>query len=338
MENRKLDHIKICVEKNVEYGNAGFDKIELVQKSLPELDFGKINTACTFGKHLKYPFIIEAMTGGTPEAEQINKDLARVAQDYGIGFGVGSQRAAIEDPKLERTFMVRDVAPDIFLIANLGAVQLNYGYGIKECQRAVDMIDADALALHINPLQEVVQPGGNTDFSNLIKKINEIKKELHKPVIVKGVGSGVSYDIAKKLGVDAIDVGGLGGTSWALVESYRGNKALGEKFAGFGIPTAECVKELSKLKIPIVASGGIRSGIDAAKAIALGARCIGVALPILRAWNAGKRHAVREYLDQFFMEMKVAMFLTGAKTLEELKGNVRESNSGHSQIFSLSLP
>ena len=325
INDRKLDHIRICGEKNVEAGRTGFEEIRLIHKALPELDFEDIDLGIRFlGKKLNYPVIIEAMTGGAQEAKSINRDVASVAQELGIGFGVGSQRAAIEDSLLEDTFKVRDVAPDILLIANLGAVQLNYGYGLAECKKAVEMIGADALALHLNPLQEVIQPEGDRNFSNLTDKINDVAARLKTPVIVKETGCGVSYDVSKKLvKVSAIDVSGAGGTSWSLVESHRKEgltKELGESFADWGIPTAEAIIENSKLRKPIIASGGVRNGIDAAKAIALGADCVGLALPILKAYQAGGKHNVKLFLEKFTYELKTAMFLTGCANIKELKG------------------
>jgi len=327
IKSRKLEHLSICIEKDVEAGNTGFDRVQLIHKALPEIDFDKIDMSINFlGKKLEYPIIIEGMTGGVTGTEKINKDIAQVAEEFGIGFGIGSQRAAIEDSDVEYTYKVRDVAPSILLIANLGAVQLNYGYGIKECNLAIKMIDADALALHLNPLQEVIQPEGNKNFSNLAKKINFIKKNLKKPLIVKCDGSGISYEIAKKLKVDAIDVSGTGGTSWSLVESFRGdgnNRKCGKIFADWGISTVDSIKEISKLNVKIIGSGGIRTGIDTAKSIALGADCVGIALPILRSWAKNGKNGVREYIEQLVMELKIAMFLTGSKTVKELRGKIR---------------
>ena len=326
INNRKQDHLRICVEEDVEAGETGLKEVRLAHHPLPELDFSQIKTDTRFlGKKLKFPLIIEAMTGGTPEGGKINKDLASVAQKYGIGFGVGSQRAAIDDLKLSATFQVRDVAPDILLIANLGAVQFNYGYGLAECQKAVDMIDADALAIHLNPLQEVIQPEGNTNFSGLVDKINKIKPQLKRPLIAKCVGSGILFDTARQIKVDAIDVGGAGGTSWCAVEGYRGNemmKSVSKTFLGWGVPTADSIEELSKLNIPLVGSGGIRSGLDAAKAIALGADVVGMALPILRAYDQGGVKAVSDYLDRFILELRIAMFLTSSGEVKDLKGKV----------------
>jgi isopentenyl-diphosphate delta-isomerase len=323
-EKRKHDHLKICMEEKVEAGCAGFDSVRLVHRALPELNFDEIDTSIMFlGKKLKYPVIIEALSGGVSKAADMNRDIAAVAEKFGIGFGVGSQRMAIEDPKLADTYRVRDVAKKTLLIANLGAVQLNYGYGLAECRKAVEMIDADALALHVNPLQEAIQPEGDRNFSGLIEKINHIARNLKTPVIVKEVGSGISYETAKRLQVSAIDVGGAGGTSWSLIEGFRGDektKKLGAAFAGWGIPTTESIREVSRLRTPVIGSGGIRSGIDAAKAIALGADCAGVALPVLRAWASGGKAGVEDYLDEFMRELSTAMFLTGSKNVRELKG------------------
>jgi len=333
IDKRKLDHLRICIEEDVESGDPGFENIRLEHKALPEVDFDEISMDIDlFGKTLRYPIIIEGMSGGSGRGRKLNRDLARVAQDYGIGFGVGSQRIAIENTNLVDSFQVRDIAPDIFLIANLGAVQLNYGYSIRECKTAIEMIDADALALHVNPLQEIIQPEGNKNFSNLIEKINSVAKKLEKPLILKCVGSGISYSTAKELKVSAIDVGGVGGTSWSLIEGYRGKgiiRDIGREFAGWGIPTVESIIEVKKTNLPIIASGGIRSGIDAAKAIALGAVCVGIALPILRAWSSNSIKGVKNFLDKFIYELKICMFLTGSKSIKELNGKIRPDKSKH---------
>lgn len=329
INDRKLDHLRICTEKDVESGRSGFDEITLAHCALPETDYDKIDMKTRFlGKKLDYPLIIEAMTGGVDEALEINKDLASVAQEFGIGFGVGSQRAAIENIRLEDTFKVRDVAPDILLIANIGAVQLNYGYTVKECKKAVEMIGADALALHLNPLQEVIQTEGDRDFSDLTAKINEVARRLGKPVIVKETGCGISYEAAKNLKVAAIDVAGSGGTSWSLVESYRSsgrNQHLGRLFAGWGIPTADSIRDVTGLKMPVIASGGIRNGLDAAKSIALGADSAGVALPVLKALMEGGRDGAKDFIERFIYELKICMFLTGSKNVKELRGKTRKA-------------
>lgn len=327
IDKRKKDHLRICLEEDVEAGSTGLEDVRLIHEALPEVNFDDISMETRFlGKILRYPIILEAITGGVSKAKEINCDLAAIAEEFGIGFGVGSQRMAVDNPKLADTYCVRDFAPNIFLIANLGAVQLNYGFGLEECRKAVDMIDADALALHINPVQEVIQPEGDRNFSDLIEKINSVSEKLGKPVIAKCVGSGISHETAKRLRVSAIDVGGSGGTSWGLIEGFRGDektRKMGETFADWGIPTAESIREVSGLGVPLIGSGGIRTGVDAAKAIALGADCAGIALPILRTWSSGGKKEVKEFLDQFITELKIAMFLTGSKNVRELKGKVK---------------
>ena len=327
MKERKTDHLRISVEEDIESGDGGFNLVRLRHRASPEISYDEIDTEARFlGKRLSFPLIFEAITGGTPEAGRINKALAKVAQRYGLGMGVGSQRAAIENPKLADTFRVRDVAPDILLIGNLGAVQLNFGYGLKECKAAVKMIDADALALHLNPLQEAVQPEGNTDFRGIIGKVNKMAAGLGTPVIAKEVGCGLDYDTAKRLKVAAYDSGGLGGTSWSLVESFRNQSFMGEVgvlYSNWGIPTTKSVAELSALRKPLIASGGIRTGLDGAKCIALGADVAGVALPVLRAYYAGGEKAVDRFAERFIAEFKTAMFLTGSKKVSHLKGKVR---------------
>lgn len=327
INNRKVDHLEICLKKDVEAGDAGFGGITLKHHALPEVDYERIDLSTKFlGHKLNFPLMIEGITGGAKQSREINRGLAKVAQKFGIGFGVGSQRAAIEDKRLEDTYKVRDVAPDIFLVANLGAVQLNCGYGIKDCRKAVEMIDADALALHVNPVQEVIQPEGDKNFSGLISKINEIARKLGKPVIVKAVGDGISAETARRLKVAAIDVGGVGGTHWSRVEGFRGDestRSIGESFAGWGIPTVDCIREVSKLGVPTIASGGVRSGVDVAKSIALGADLAGMALPVLRAWNIGGSNEVEEYMQKVLTELRIAAFLTGSKNVRELGGKIR---------------
>jgi isopentenyl-diphosphate Delta-isomerase len=323
IEDRKKDHIRICATENVESGNPGFDGIRLRHRACPEISLGDVDTSCVFlGKKMDYPLIIEAITGGTSYSKKVNRDLAKTAQKYNVGFGVGSQRAAIEDPSLEETYAVRDAAPDILLIGNLGAVQLNHGYGLRECRRAVEMIGADALALHLNSLQEAVQPEGDTDFRNLIKKINYVAAKIKTPLIVKEVGSGLDLQTAKRLKAHAYDAGGMGGTNWALVESHRNRGVMGEAgktFLDWGTPTVECIRELSKTGKPLIGSGGIRSGLDAAKAIASGADIVGIALPAIRAYEAGGVRRLEKYLDKFIAELKISMFLTGSKKTSQLR-------------------
>jgi isopentenyl-diphosphate delta-isomerase len=266
------------------------------------------------------------MTGGAAETERINKNLAIAAQAMGIGMGLGSQRAAIEDPHLVRTYQVRDVAPDILLLANLGAVQLNAAYGIDQCRRAVEMIQADGLILHLNPLQEAIQPGGNTNWSGLLAKIETLCRALPVPVVVKEVGWGISEKIARWLaeaGVAGIDVAGAGGTSWSEVEKHRADergRRIAEAFATWGIPTAEAIT-MARRAAPdrvIIASGGIRSGLDVAKAIALGADAAGMAWPLLQLANESSE-AVIAGLEETIAVLRIAMFCVGARDLAALR-------------------
>jgi isopentenyl-diphosphate delta-isomerase len=267
------------------------------------------------------------MTGGNEEAAGINRLLAEAAQATGIAMGLGSQRAAIELPDLAPTFQVRQVAPDILLFANLGAVQLNYNYGIAECQRAVDMIQADALILHLNALQEAVQPEGNTRFAGLADKIETVCKALPVPVIVKEVGWGFSEQDARRLadaGVSAIDVAGAGGTSWSQVEMHRAKDEsqarLAAAFINWGIPTAEAILNVHRAapELMIIASGGLRSGVEIAKCIALGANLGGMAGPFLKA-AARSSEAVIQTIQEIQREVQVTMFAAGARDIDQLK-------------------
>jgi isopentenyl-diphosphate Delta-isomerase len=278
------------------------------------------------GKQLGAPILISSMTGGTAQAREINYRLAEVAQTYKLAMGVGSQRVAIESPDVADTFQVRKIAPDILLLANLGAVQLNYKYGIDQCRRAVDLLEADALILHLNPLQECIQPQGDTNFKGLLDRIAMVCDRLPVPVIVKEVGNGISAPMAKQLiaaGVGGIDVAGAGGTSWAKVESERAQTALqrrlGETFADWGIPTAECIVAIGQIAptLPSIASGGLRNGLDIAKAIALGANVGGLALPFLQAADISTA-AVDELAQILMAEIRTVLFCTGNANLTAL--------------------
>jgi len=327
---RKGEHLRIALEKNVGFRTltTGFEKYRFLHCALPELDLSEVDTSTVFlGKRLKAPFLISPMTGGTEEAGRVNRNLALVAQELGWAMGVGSQRAAFEDPSLASTYKVRDIAPDILLFANLGAVQLNYGYGVDECRRAVEMIQADALILHLNPLQEALQPEGNADFSGLLAKIEKVCASLEVPVIVKEVGWGISPEVALKLkeaGVAAIDVAGAGGTCWSLIEMHRiGRESLrnvAEAFSDWGIPTAEAVRSIRQVlpDFPLIASGGIRTGIEAAKAIALGADLVGIGAPFLKPALLSPE-AVREKAEEILTAFRIAMFCVGAGSIKALK-------------------
>ncbi len=329
-QQRKSDHIRINLQENVDFEDVspGFAHYRLVHCALPNFDLEDIDTSTMlFGKRLASPLLISSMTGGTPEASTINQRLAEAAQATGIGLGVGSQRAAIEDPSLADTYQVRHVAPDILLLANLGAIQLNYGYGIDECQRAVEMIEADALILHLNPLQEALQPEGDTRFANLLTKIEKICQRLQVPVVVKEVGWGISEAVARLLasaGVAAIDVAGAGGSSWSQVEMHRARnerqRQVAAAFADWGIPTAVSLLMAKRgaSELPIIASGGIRDGIQIAKAVALGAAVCGVAGPFLKAATTTVE-AVRELVTLYATQLRVAMFATGAADIPALQ-------------------
>jgi isopentenyl-diphosphate delta-isomerase len=327
--DRKAEHIKINLEEDVQSGlTTGLERLHFVHQALPEIDLADIDiTTVFFEKTLSAPIIISAMTGGTDEAQQFNLALAEAAQASGIAMGLGSQRAAIEEESLAATFNVRKVAPNILLFANLGAVQLNYGYGIDECRRAVEMVEADALVLHLNPLQEALQPLGDVNFSGLLEKIEAICTDLSVPVIVKEVGWGISAPTAKALvdvGVKGIDVAGAGGTSWSQVEMYRADSEaqarLAAKFINWGIPTARALLDVrnSLPKVPLIASGGIRNGIDIAKCVCLGANLAGLASPFLKAAKHGPK-AVFAAIDQLSSELRVCMFGTGSKNLDALR-------------------
>lgn len=323
MQERKTDHIQISLKRKVETGLTGLDQYRFTHNALPEVDFEEIDPATEFlGKKLAAPILISSMTGGTAEGGKINRNLAEAAQKTGVAMAVGSQRVAIENSKLISTFQVREVAPDVLLLANLGAVQLNYGYGLKECQQAVEMIQADALVLHLNSLQEAIQPEGNTNFAGLLAKIERTAKNLSVPVVVKEVGCGLSGETAKRLyqaGVRIVDTAGWGGTNWAKIEGVRAENNLGEVFSQWGVPTADSIIQCRKIKgLRVIGSGGIRNGIEIAKAIVLGADLVGLALPFLKPATKSTE-AVEKKLSQLIEELKVTMFSLGVSNLEELK-------------------
>ncbi len=345
---RKIEHLLLCVEKNVEahrthYGlrASGFDDVDLIHNCLPEINKKNLDLEIEFlGKKLQAPLLIASMTGGHPDTKTINATLAGAAEELGIGIGVGSQRAAIEDPALEDSFrIVRDKAPNAFIHGNVGASQLNE-FGIEGLERAVDMIGADAMAIHLNFLQEAIQPEGDVDATGCLTAIKKVCNELSVPVIVKETGAGFSYPQALSIcdsGAAAIDIGGLGGTSWAGVETYRAQKRgdlisehLGKQFWNWGIPTVVSIVE-SSISIPIVATGGVRSGIDVAKSIALGASLCGVALPLVAPALKGQKDVV-EKLTLIIEELNVAMFLCGCRTIEEL-GNASVVITGKTREF-----
>lgn len=329
IEQRKDDHIKINLERDVRSAlTTGLEKIHFTHEALPELNLDEVDTSLTlFGKRLKAPILVSSMTGGTEDAGDINMRLARAAQECGIAMGVGSQRAAIEKPGLAASFQVRRAAPEILLFANLGAVQLNYGYSVDECRKAVEMIEADALYLHLNPLQEAVQHGGDGNWKGLAKKIETICKTLPVPVIAKEVGWGISEKTARILaecGVSAIDVAGAGGTSWSQVEMYRAPdeflRNLAATFIGWGIPTAESIQAVKRAApgLTVFASGGLKDGLDIAKCIALGASLGGMAGQFLKAAAVSTDNAI-EMIRLTQRQLQVTMFCAGAGDIQSLQ-------------------
>lgn len=329
--SRKLDHLRICLYEEIERGTTGFEEIRLVHDALPECDLGFIETATEFlGHSFRAPLFLAAMTGGHPETKEVNAVLARVAERAGLGMGVGSQRAALENPALADTFsVVRDEAPRAFLSANIGAVQLR-DHGLEWAEKAVEMIDADALAVHLNFLQEAIQPEGDHDARGCLDALRELCEEFRLPVMVKETGSGISAKTARLLwdaGVRAIDIGGWGGTNWAAIEGLRSGPAvreesarppLSEVFEDWGIPTAVSLSEVAGTGGPVIATGGIRSGLDMAKAMVLGADLCGVALPLLGPAMKGEKE-LSATISAFLQELRVAMFLSGAKNTAALK-------------------
>jgi len=331
---RKADHVRINLEHDVAAKGvgAGFDGFRFIPRALPEIDRDEVDTHRRyFGRTLSAPILISSMTGGTAEAERINGTLAEVAQDTGFAMGLGSGRALLEHPELLPTFDVRSRAPDVLLLANLGAVQLNLGYGSSDCRRLVELLHADALVLHLNAIQEALQPEGDTQFRGLLDKIKIVCAELTVPVIVKEVGWGIDPEAVRALfdaGAAAVDVAGAGGTSWSEVERHRiaqpWRAQAAAEFAGWGIPTAECLIA-ARRAVPekmLIASGGVRGGLDVAKAIALGADLVGVASPFLHAAAQGRdaAGALAKELDEV---LRTAMFAIGEATIARLQRTPR---------------
>lgn len=331
---RKADHIRIALNRNVQSKtvSAGFEDVSFIHNALPEVNKRAVDpSAKVLGHKFAAPLIAGAITGGTVEAEKINGTIAQVVEKLGLGMGVGSQRVAIDDKRLERTFSIaRKKAPTAFLIANIGGIQLVNGYGLKEAKRALEMIDADALAIHLNALQEAGQPEGQTNFQGILECIRQIAGKFDKPIIVKETGAGISLEEAKKLeeaGVKGIDVSGVGGTSFAAVEYYRSKKprnisqrALDEVFWDWGIPTVPSIVEVAQsVKIPVIASGGVRNGVDVAKGLALGASLASLSQPILQSATKGVEETYHT-LSSMIEELRNVMFLVGAGSVDQLRG------------------
>jgi len=329
IRQRKSDHIRINLEEDVRSGiGTGLDRFRFVYRALPEINLEEVDTRVNvFSKVLSAPILISSITGGSEKSTQINRTLAQAAQQTGIAMGLGSLRAAIDFPEQAVTYQVRKFAPDILLFANLGAVQLNYGYTLDHCKYAVELIEADGLILHLNALQEALQPEGETRFSGLLKKIEQVCRNLSVPVIAKEVGWGISGETARQLvnaGVTAIDVAGAGGTSWSQVEMRRiqdeRNAHIAALFRDWGIATAESIQQVRQAApdVIIFASGGLRSGIDIAKCIALGAELGGMAGPFLKAAVQSLDDTVH-LIEDLQQTIKITMFACGAGDIAQLK-------------------
>ncbi len=296
---------------------SGFDNIRLVHNALPELNLDEVDLSMKFlGRKIRYPLMITAITGGYSEAGKINRKLAEAAEKHGIAVGLGSQRAMIEDPKLTETFKIRKYAPSVPIVANIGAVQLKE-YSSKTIEKMVSSVDADGLAVHLNALQEIIQPEGDKDYKGVLKAIGKTCERLNVPVIVKETGAGIDREAAEKLrkaGVKWIDVSGSGGTSWSRIEYLRSKGAV-PGFEDWGIPTVESIM-MCRGVLPLIASGGVRSGIDVAKAITLGADMAGAAQPFLKALM---KNRLDEELGIWEKQLRIAAFLTGSRNLAGLK-------------------
>lgn len=332
--DRKADHIRINLEEDVDFHRLtnGFERFHFVHEALPELNLAEIDTSLTlFGRGLRAPILVSSMTGGTERATLINQRLAEAVQERRLALGVGSQRSALEDAETAASFVVRRYAPDALIFANLGAIQLNCGYGVDECRRAVEMVEADALILHLNPLQEVLQPEGDTNWRGVLDKIAQVCRRIHVPVIAKEVGWGISQATARRLieaGVSAIDVAGAGGTSWSEVEKHRAPterlRRLAGAFREWGLPTATSLVQAGAARrelgadIALFASGGIRNGQEIAKAVALGADLVGLAGPFLKRVMESTQAVVDE-MEILEAEMRIAMFAAGAQNIAALR-------------------
>lgn len=339
--SRKSDHLRLAMDAGSQFAaNDGFESWHFEHQALPEIDFDEINLNCQlFGKSLKAPLLIASMTGGPEQGAKINQNLAQAAQTLGLGMGLGSMRVIFDQPETLTTFQVRDVAPDILLLANLGAVQLNKGFSEWHCREVVKQVQADGLYLHLNPLQEAIQPEGDTSFRNLTEHIAEACSQLEFPVLAKECGNGLSARSAKRLigaGIQGLEVSGRGGTSWAWIEAQRQTdirrQRLGRTFAHWGLSTPDSLLACREVanETPLIASGGIRSGLDMAKALALGADAVSIAQPLLKAALESPAAVIQE-LELFLLELKITMFCVGARNLTELKKIPLHKNQSASQ-------
>ncbi len=323
-ERRKMEHIRICLEKDVETGNPLFDEVTLVHQAASDLSLEDVDCSQVFlGKRLAFPLLVAGMTGGCREAGEINRALAGAAARKGVAFGVGSQRAMIEDPGLAETFSVRGVAPEVLLLGNIGITALKR-YEPSRVHEAVECIGADALCVHINPAQELFQREGDTDFAGCTDALRRLCESASYPVVAKEVGNGISRESAlllRQCGVRALDLGGLGGTSWVLVDGIRSGMDS-TRFRTWGIPTAVSILEARGAGVPLIATGGVRTGLDMAKAVLLGADLCGIALPFLRILDSEGVEGVERYMDTLQREFRYALYLTGAGSIEAFRANI----------------
>jgi len=343
INQRKTEHIRLCLTGDVEGVNktTGLEGIDFIHNALPEINFRDIDIRTEFlGKQLKAPFLVSSMTGGSELATVINQNLAQAAEKKGWVMALGSTRAMLESDAHQESFLINDYAPTVPLIVNLGAVQLNYGYGAEEAQRIVDLTNADSIVLHFNSLQEVVQDEGDLNFDNLLPKIEAVCKGVNVPVGAKEVGFGIDGTVAKKLydaGISYIDVAGAGGTSWSQVEKLRSRdplrRAAAEAFNSWGIPTKDCIVSVRNTlpNVPVVSSGGMKTGLDAAKAMTIGADIIGFARHLLKAATESTEKVI-ETMEQIELELRMTMFGIGAKNLTELKNTNRVRINGKSLL------
>ncbi|MDD1677858.1 MAG: type 2 isopentenyl-diphosphate Delta-isomerase [Methanomicrobiales archaeon] len=335
--SRKLDHLRICNEDEVECGRTGFEDVHLLHNALPECDMERIDLSAHFlDFRLRSPLFIAAMTGGHPGTKEINRRLAAAAERFGIGMGVGSQRAALENSALADSFtVVRETAPHAFLCANLGIAQLR-DHGVEWAENAVEMIEAQALVIHLNFLQEAIQPEGDHRAEGCLEALRILCQDFPVPVLVKETGAGISEEVARRIlgaGAQAIDISGSGGTSWAAVEMIRaaGNRTagMGRVFTAWGIPTVVSLVETVRTGAPCIATGGLRTGIDVAKSLSLGAHLGGMALPLFRAGMSGE-NVLTSKIEEIHQQLRTAMFLTGSRTIADLR-SVRPRITGLSR-------
>ncbi|WP_415896644.1 type 2 isopentenyl-diphosphate Delta-isomerase [Neptuniibacter sp. QD72_48] len=328
--DRKLEHIR-AIENDPLTDRSGryFDRIHLMHRGLPEVALNDVDSSCEFlGYQLSFPLLISSMTGGDHQlVKQINHNLAKAAQATGVAMAVGSQRVMFTSPEAKESFALRELAPDVPLIGNLGAVQLNYGVDLEQAQQAIECLGADALYLHLNPLQEAVQPEGDTDFSHLAEKIESLVTQLDVPVFLKEVGSGLSpadIELGLKAGIKTFDLAGTGGTSWSRIEHHRrkDQSDLGLKFQDWGIPTPVALKMASPYRdvATLVASGGLRDGIDMVKSVILGASLCGIAGPLLKPAMESADAVIAE-IEKIKAEFRTAMFLLGVRDIASLYNN-----------------